>query len=66
MSAYNRRLADLMRHYLGRTVMDALGDNDIEEVYVNPDTVVRFVSRSRGGNGLGSPRSEERLVDAIG
>ena len=37
-----------MRHYLGRTVMDALGDNDIEEVYVNPDTVVRFVSRSRG------------------
>ena len=55
-----------MRHYLGRTVMDALGDNDIEEVYVNPDTVVRFVSRSRGGNGLGSPRSEERLVDAIG
>ncbi len=48
MSDYAERLVALMRQYLGKPVMDALGDPDTEEIYVNPDMVVRGVSHVRG------------------
>ena len=37
-----------MRQYLGDAILKALSDSDVEEVYVNPDMVVRLVSHSRG------------------
>lgn len=45
---YARRVEDLLRQYLGETITRALADTDIEEIYVNPDMVVRLVSYSRG------------------
>ncbi len=48
MSEYDRRLSLLLRQYLGGPVLDALQDPDIEEVYVNPDMIVRTVSHAHG------------------
>ena len=48
MSDYAERLAELMRQFLGESILEALYDDDIEEVYVNPDMVVRLVSHTRG------------------
>ena len=48
MSDYADRLAALMRQYLGEDILAALADDDVEEVYINPDMVVRFVSHSKG------------------
>lgn len=45
---YDRRLSDLLRRYLGETILEALLDPDIEEMYVNPDMVVRVVSHRSG------------------
>ncbi len=48
MSDYAARLAVLMGQYLGEANLEALYDDDIEEIYVNPDGVVRYVSHARG------------------
>ena len=48
MSEYSRRLSELLRRHLGAHVLEALEEPDIEEVYVNPDMVVRTVSRQKG------------------
>ena len=48
MSDYTQRLGMLMRQYLGERVLQALRDDDIEEIYVNPDMVLRLVSHTRG------------------
>ena len=37
-----------MRQFLGEAILEALYDDDIEEIYVNPDMVVRQVSHTRG------------------
>lgn len=47
-SEYARRLDSLLRQYLGQAILEALADPDIEEIYVNPDMVVRLVSYSKG------------------
>ena len=48
MDVYAERLAGLLRQYLGDPILSALADEDVEEIYVNPDMVVRCVSHSRG------------------
>jgi len=48
VSDYDARLTELMRHYLGEAILKALQSDDIEEVYVNPDSVVRYVSHTHG------------------
>lgn len=48
MSEYARRLAELLGRHLGARVLVALDEPDIEEVYVNPDMIVRTVSRQTG------------------
>ena len=47
-SEYARRLDSLLRQYLGETIIEALADPDVEEIYVNPDMAVRLVSYARG------------------
>ncbi|MFQ5571412.1 MAG: hypothetical protein ACE5G0_17175 [Rhodothermales bacterium] len=47
-SEYSRRLDSLLRQYLGEAILEALADPDIEEIYVNPDMIVRLVSYSKG------------------
>lgn len=43
------RLEEMLGRYLGPTIVDAIGDPDVTEVYVNPqDSVVRFDTHSRG------------------
>ena len=43
------RVAEMLARYVGPTVVSALADDDVTEVYVNPqDGVVRLESRSRG------------------
>jgi type IV secretion system protein TrbB len=37
-----------MSRYLGPVVLQAFADDDVTEIYVNPDGVVRFDTRSRG------------------
>ena len=48
MSEYARRLAELLRRHLGKHVLAALDEPGIEEVYVNPDMIVRTVNRESG------------------
>lgn len=48
LAEYTRRLDGLLRQYLGAGILEALADPDIEEIYVNPDMVVRLVSHQRG------------------
>lgn len=45
---YDRRLAGILRCYLGKAILEALRDPDTEEVYVNPDMRVRIVSHTHG------------------
>ena len=41
--------ADMMARFLGDAVMEAFGDDDVTEIYVNPqDGCVRYDTRSRG------------------
>jgi len=43
------RLEEMLGRYLGATILAAIGDPDVTEVYVNPqDCVVRYDTRSRG------------------
>ena len=50
MSEYARRLAELLRRHLGTHVLAALEEPGTEEIYVNPDMIVRTVSRDTGRN----------------
>ena len=68
MNEYAQRLADLLRQHLGGTVLAALSDPDIEEVYVNPDMRVRTVSRSSGRRNTGAilgPLEVEAFLRAV-
>jgi type IV secretion system protein VirB11 len=43
------RYSEMMARYLGPVILRAFGDDDVTEIYVNPqDGVVRFDTRSRG------------------
>ena len=43
------RYGEMMVHYLGPVIVRAFADDDVTEIYVNPqDGVVRFDTRSRG------------------
>jgi type IV secretion system protein VirB11 len=43
------RLDEMLSRYLGPTVVGAMADDDVTEVYVNPqDCAIRFDTRSRG------------------
>lgn len=48
MNEWQFRLDDMIRRHLGAAILNALGDPDIEEVQVNPDMSVHFVSGRRG------------------
>jgi type IV secretion system protein VirB11 len=48
------RLEEMLGRYLGATILTAIGDPDVTEVYVNPqDCAVRYDTRSRGKVGSG-------------
>src|SRR5438132_14020705 len=43
------RLDEMLSRYLGPTVVRAMADDDVTEVYVNPqDSAIRLDTRSRG------------------
>ena len=43
------RYGEMMVRYLGPVIVRAFADDDVTEIYVNPqDGVVRFDTRSRG------------------
>jgi len=43
------RIEEMLGRYLGAAILDAIGDPDVTEVYVNPqDCAVRYETRSRG------------------
>src|SRR5260370_8851999 len=43
------RYAEMMPRYLGPVILRAFADDDVTEIYVNPqDGLVRFDTRSRG------------------
>src|SRR5580700_4618274 len=53
----------MMARYLGPVILHAFADDDVTEIYVNPqDGLVRFDTRSRGrvesGVSVGAPRVE--------
>ncbi len=57
------RYGEMMARYLGPVVLDAFADDDVTEIYLNPqDGAVRFDTRSRGrvesGARLDGPRVE--------
>lgn len=52
----------MMSRYLGPVICQALGDDDVTEVYVNPkDGVVRYDTRSRGRVSTGTHIEAHRL-----
>ncbi len=56
------RVAEMMARYLGERVMDAFADDDVTEVYVNPqDGHVRFDTRSLGKVDTGEALAAERV-----
>ena len=48
MSEHAEQLDRMIRRHLGREILEALEDPDIEEVQVNPDMIPHMASRSRG------------------
>jgi type IV secretion system protein TrbB len=57
------RLDEMLSRYLGPAIVDAMGDPDVTEVYVNPqDHAIRFDTRTRGkvesGHSIDSHRVE--------
>ena len=48
MTNYTHRLDSLLQHYLGESVCTTLADPSTEEIYVNPDMQVRFISAIDG------------------
>ena len=56
------RSLEMMSRYLGPVICQALGDDDVTEVYVNPkDGVVRYDTRSRGRISTGTRIEAHRL-----
>ncbi len=59
----------MLRRYLGPTILAALADEDVTEVYVNPqDAAIRFDTRSRGKVGDGptiDPHRVEMFLNAV-
>lgn len=56
------RYGEMMSRYLGAAVVRALADDDVTEIYVNPDGEIRFDTRARGrvasGEHIGAHRVE--------
>jgi len=63
------RLEEMLGRYLGPTILSAIGDPDITEVYVNPrDAAVRYETRSRGKINSGEsiePHRVEMFLNAV-
>ena len=56
------RLRNLMSRYLGSDAMDAFADDDVTEIYVNPqDHELRFDTHSRGKVKAGQALSEAKI-----
>lgn len=48
MSEWDIRIENMIRRHLGADILQALADRDIEEIQVNPDMSVHFVSATKG------------------
>ena len=63
------RYAEMMARYLGPVILRAFGDDDVTEIYVNPqDGLVRFDTRSRGRMACGvsvAPTRIEMFLNAV-
>lgn len=62
----SERVAEMMVRYLGETIVAGFDDDDVTEIYVNPqDSRVRFDTRNRGkvdtGEQIGAQRIEQFL-----
>lgn len=56
------RLDEMLSRYLGPTVVRAMADDDVTEVYVNPqDSAIRFDTRSRGKVASGATIDAHRV-----
>src|SRR5690606_33389867 len=66
IEARSARVAEMMVRYLGDTIVAGFDDDDVTEIYVNPeDGRIRFDTRSRGkvdtGSRIGAARVEQFL-----
>ncbi len=63
------RYGEMMARYLGPVIVRAFGDDDVTEIYLNPqDGVVRFDTRSRGRTASGvsvTPTRVEMFLNAV-
>src|SRR5260370_20499401 len=63
------RYAEMMARYLGPVILRAFADDDVTEIYVNPqDSLVRFDTRSRGRMASGvsvAPTRVEMFLNAV-
>jgi len=56
------RVAEMMTRYLGEHVMHGFADDDVTEIYVNPqDTLIRFDTRSQGKVSAGETIDAQRI-----
>ncbi len=56
------RLSEMLTRYLGPVITDAFGDEDVTEIYVNPqDNAVRVDTRSRGKRDTGEHLPAHRI-----
>lgn len=56
------RIEEMLGRYLGPSILSAIGDPDITEVYVNPqDCAIRFDTRSRGKISSGETIDRHRV-----
>ncbi len=65
VAEYTRRLHGLLRQYLGRAILEALADPDVEEIYVNPDMVIRLMSFRRGRLTTGATMREADVTQFL-
>lgn len=61
VSKFDDRLESLTQHYLGAQVLEKLEDPATEEVYVNPDMQVRYISAEGGRQKLPSVLSANNV-----
>ena len=55
-------VAEMMTRYLGEAIMNGFADDDVTEIYVNPqDGLVRFDSRTRGKISTGERIEAQRI-----
>src|SRR5260370_40131941 len=63
------RYAEMMARYLGPVILRAFADDDVTEIYVNPqDGLVRFDTRSQGRMASGvsvAPTRVEMVLNAV-